>query len=136
MPFGLMNAPSTFQRLMDQLFRGLRFMRVYLDELVVLLKSLDEHLAHLTQVFCISRDNGLKLNIAKCGFAQSQTRLLGHIVSAQGIRVDTEIIRTIQQQLARPILRSCVAFLVLPAITAAIYPGLRRYLQHYMLRRP
>ena len=88
MPFGLMTAPSTFQRMMDELFRGLRFVRVYLDDVVVFSKSLGEHLAHLNEVFRIIRDNGLKLKIAKRSFAQSQTRLLGHIVSAQGIRID------------------------------------------------
>ena len=74
-----MNTPSTFHRLMDQLFRELRFVPVYIDELVVFWKSIDEHVAHLTEVFRIISENGRKLKISICSFAQSQIRLLGHI---------------------------------------------------------
>lgn len=95
MPFGLMNAPSTFQRMMDGIFRGLPFLRVYLDDVVVFSNSLSSHADHLLQVFGLIADNGLKLKIAKCAFAQSQTRLLGHVISGAGIKVDPEKITII-----------------------------------------
>lgn len=69
MPFGLMSAPSTFQRIMDQLVRDLRFVHVYLDDVVVFSKSVKEHVAHLIQVFRVIAESGLKLKIAKCSFA-------------------------------------------------------------------
>ena len=96
MPFGLMNAPSTFQRMMDQLFQGLSFARVYLDDVVVFSKSAEEHISHLLQVFKVIAMSGLKLKISKCSFAQSQTRLLGHIISREGVPVDLEKINVIR----------------------------------------
>lgn len=88
MPFGLMNAPSTFQRMMDYVFRDLLFVRVYLDDVVVFSDSMSSHVEHLFQVFEVMAKGGLKLKIEKCTFAQSQTKLLGHVVRAKGIAVD------------------------------------------------
>ena len=51
MPFRLMNAPSTFQRMMDTVFRGVPFVRVYLDEVLVFSESVEQDFRHLQQVF-------------------------------------------------------------------------------------
>ena len=123
MPFGLMNAPTTFERLVDQLFRGPRSLRVYLDDVVLFSKSLDEHLAHLTEVFRIIRDNRLKLKISRCSFAQSQTRLLGHIVSPQGIKVDPGKFRAVQWQLAPTNTTELRSFLGLAGYFRRFIPG-------------
>ena len=69
MPFGLMNAPSTFQRMIDGAFKDLPFIRVYLDDVVVFSESLDVHVDHLLQVFELIARSGLKLKLAKCSFA-------------------------------------------------------------------
>ncbi|CAF96161.1 unnamed protein product [Tetraodon nigroviridis] len=68
MPFGLKGAAQTFQRLMDSVLRGLTFVFVYLDDILVASPSADEHLTHLGQVFQRLADHGLIVNPAKCQF--------------------------------------------------------------------
>ena len=96
MPFGLMNAPSTFQRMMDTIFCGVPFVRVYLDDVVVFSKTLEEHLLHLQQVFDVIDDVGLKLKLSKCSCAQAKIKLLGHVVDKSGIAVDPGKIEVIR----------------------------------------
>ena len=97
MPFGLMNTPSTFQRMMDDVFRNLEFVRVYLDDVVVFSPNLATHLAHLRAVFEVLSHVGLKQKISKCSFAHSAVRLLGHIVNQEGLQVDPEKTAIIQE---------------------------------------
>jgi hypothetical protein len=80
MPFGLMNAAQTFQRLMDHLFRGLPFVFTYLDDHLIASRTLEEHMEHLAQFFQVLQDNGLVINPAKCHFAASSVKFLGHMV--------------------------------------------------------
>ena len=98
MPFGLMNAPSTFQRMMDQLFRELSFVSVYLDDVVVFSRTVKEHISQLEEVFKVIAASGLKLKVAKCSVAQSQMRLHGHIVSGDGVKVDPEKVSAIKRE--------------------------------------
>ena len=90
MPFGLSNAPATFQRLMDLLLAGLKWNTclVYLDDVIVVGSTFEEHLFRLREVFQRFRDAGLKLNPNKCSFCQTEVHFLGHIISARGIRTD------------------------------------------------
>jgi hypothetical protein len=90
MPFGLMNAGETFQREMDIAFIGERdkFVVIYLDDLIVFSNSDAEHLVHLRQTFEKCRKFGLSLNPKKSHFAMQEGKLLGHIVSKDGIKVD------------------------------------------------
>ena len=92
MPFGLCNAPATFQRLMDSILAGLhwRSCLVYIDDIVVIGKSFDEHLYNLQQVLERLRQAGLKLQPHKCKILQAQVTYLGHVVSAQGVSPDPE----------------------------------------------
>jgi len=87
MPFGLCNAPATFQREMDRIFFPLIgvFMFVYIDDLIIFSKSFDEHINDIIKVFAIISDNGLKVNFNKCHFFKQKVELLGHIISTQGI---------------------------------------------------
>ena len=75
MPFGLMNATSTFQRLMDGVFGDQPFVRVYLDDVAVFRKSLDAYVEQLLPKFELIALSWLKLKLSKCTFAQSQTKL-------------------------------------------------------------
>jgi cleavage and polyadenylation specificity factor subunit 1 len=86
MPFGLANAAQTFQRLMDRLFRQLGFVFTYLDDHLIASKSMEEHLLHLEQFFLVLQENGLTINPAKCVFAVSSLKFLGHMVDETGIR--------------------------------------------------
>jgi hypothetical protein len=90
MPFGLMNAGATFQRAMDIAFVGERdkFVVIYLDDLTVFSNSDAEHLVHLRQTFEKCRKFGLSLNPKKSHFSMQEGKLLGHIVSKDGIKVD------------------------------------------------
>ena len=72
MPFGLNNSGASFQRLMGHILRGLeyRFALIYIDDIVIFSKSIDEHLTHLEDVFRRLREASVKLNPKKCGFVK------------------------------------------------------------------
>ena len=80
MPFGLMNAPAIFQRAMNEVFRHLPFVRVYLDDLVIFSKNMAEHLGHLKKVSELLAKKHLKIKLKNCAFAQIAVRLLGHAI--------------------------------------------------------
>ena len=90
MPFGLCNAPATFQRLMDLVLAGLQWSHclVYLDNVIVIGRSFTEHLQNLQAVFKRLRQAGLKLKPSKCSLLQQEVQYLGHIVNREGISVD------------------------------------------------
>ena len=89
MPFGLCNAPATFQRLMDMVLKGLLWQSclVYIDDVIIVGKTFEQHLSNLAQVF---GRLGLKLQPYKCHLLQSEVRFLGHVVSTQGVSPDPE----------------------------------------------
>ncbi len=68
MPFGLVNAPATFQRLMNNVLRDYlrKFCLVYLDDIIIYSKSLKDHKRHVRKVLQVIRSAGLKLKLAKC----------------------------------------------------------------------
>ncbi|XP_078264112.1 uncharacterized protein LOC144598103 [Rhinoraja longicauda] len=84
MPFGLKNAAQSFQRLMNGVCRGLDFLFVYLDDILVASRSRQEHCAHLRQLFQRLSEHGLAINLAKCRFGVATIDFLGHRVSSQG----------------------------------------------------
>lgn len=90
MPFGLCNAPATFQRLMDMVLAGIKWKNclVYLDDIIVIGKTFREHLANLKEVFQRLREAGLRLKPNKCHFCSPQVEFLGHIVSRDGVHTD------------------------------------------------
>lgn len=88
LPFGLCNAPSTFQRLMQHVVGDLRYCLCYLDDIIVFSSTPQEHLAHLEQVFTRLRSANLKIKIQKCRFFSSKVLYLGHEVAADGIHTD------------------------------------------------
>ncbi|KAI3742689.1 hypothetical protein L1987_60382 [Smallanthus sonchifolius] len=99
MPFGLTNAPSTFQRLMNDVFRPFlqRFILVFFDDILIYSKSWEDHLHHITLTLQLLLDNKLVAKLSKCIFGQSQVAYLGHVISSHGVAVDPEKISTIQQ---------------------------------------
>ena len=86
MPFGLRNAAQTFQRFMDSVCRGLDFIFVYQDDILVASCSPEEHHKHLRQLFQRLSDNGLVINPAKCVFGKPEVSFLSNTISADGIR--------------------------------------------------
>lgn len=89
MPFGLVSAPSTFQRVMIDLLRHLSFVKVYLDDIPIHSKSHEEHLSHLQEVLDILRKNNAEVNFEKSVFCSDRVKYLGHIITSKGIMSDT-----------------------------------------------
>jgi hypothetical protein len=87
LPFGLCNAPATFQRLMNDIFHPYltRFLQVYLDDLLIYSKSIPEHMQHLRIVLSVLRDHKLYIKPSKCEFGRTSIPFLGFIVSRGGI---------------------------------------------------
>ena len=87
MPFGLVNAPATFQRAMSVALRGCeQFTAIYLDDILIFSDCLEEHYEHLRQVFeCLQRQR-YHVRLTKCSFAQTEVPFLGHTLTQDGIR--------------------------------------------------
>ena len=92
MPFGLYNAPATFERLMDRVLCGMRWSRclVYLDDVISFGKSVPEALMRLEEVLARLSDFGLQLKAKNCTFMQTEVAFLGHIVGRTGLASDPE----------------------------------------------
>jgi hypothetical protein len=92
MPFGLTNAPTTFQCLMNSIFVAFmrKFILVFMDDILIYSRTLEEHIQHLTQVLHILRQHQLFIKFKKCAFAQHQIDYLGHIISDKGVATDLE----------------------------------------------
>ena len=92
MPFGVTNAPAVFQRLMQRVLADLQsdisntFVSVYLDDVIVFSRSLDEHMEHLRAVFDWLRRAGLMLNPSKCKLMCNEVEYLGHVVTKNGLK--------------------------------------------------
>ncbi|CAG9137900.1 unnamed protein product [Plutella xylostella] len=91
MPFGLRNAPATFQRLIDRFKISLDVkMLAYLDDLIVFSATFEAHLTDLQDVFNRMKDFNLTANERKCRFCCSSVKYLGHYITPHGLAVDPE----------------------------------------------
>jgi len=101
MPFGLCNAPGTFQREMNRIFFPLigKCMFIYIDDLIIFSPTFEQHIEDLKKVFDILKDNGLKINLDKCDFFKESVELLGHTVSIEGISPINKKIEIIREWL-------------------------------------
>lgn len=110
MPQGITGAPATFQRLMEKAVVDMNLLQclVYLDDLIVFGKTLEEHEERLLKVLERLEECGLKVSIDKCQFCQPQVKYVGHIVSESGIATDRAGLTTYRHMSA-----VCVVLMVL-----------------------
>ncbi|KAD2804662.1 hypothetical protein E3N88_38039 [Mikania micrantha] len=97
MPFGLMNAPATFQAVMNDVFRPLLRTKVviFFDDILVYSSSWTNHMADLRLVFSILLKHHFMVNKTKCSFGQPSVEYLGHIIDAQGVSMDPKKIEVV-----------------------------------------
>ena len=90
MPFDLTNAPSTFQALMNEVFRPhlRKFVLVFFDDILVYSKGLEEHVIHLKAVLQILATHRLYAKMSKCVFVTNEVEYLGHIISGKGVKTN------------------------------------------------
>ena len=113
MPFGLCNAPGTFQRLMERIFgdQSLQSLLLYLDDIVIFSTTFTQHLQRLDLVLGRLRHHQLKLKLSKCCFFQAEVQYLGHVVSAAGVATDPGKIRAVAEWPTPRTLKELRAFL-------------------------
>ncbi|KRZ03458.1 Transposon Ty3-G Gag-Pol polyprotein [Trichinella pseudospiralis] len=128
MPFGLCNAPATFQRLMETSLRGLVGSKclVYLDDVIVFGRTAEEHTARLQEVLDRLRKVGLKVKPEKCQLMKRKVAYLGHIISEKGIATDPS--KTSGKGVASAILRVRVEAV---SGISFILPEVRQRLREY-----
>ena len=102
MPFGLKNAPATFQRMIDNAFRGLvgKECFVYIDDIVIFGKTLEEHNKNLVKVLQTIKELNLKLEPSKCEFLRPELESLGHLITADRVKPNpakTEAVKNFKQ---------------------------------------
>ena len=95
--FGLKNAPSEFSRIMYQILGDLSYIEIYIDDIFVHSKSIEEHFDHLKVLFNRFKSANLKLNPEKCEFCKSSIQVLGHIISKDVISMDPAKIEKIKE---------------------------------------
>ena len=99
MPFGLTNAPAVFQRFIDHILSEFiyKFVVVYLDDILIYSKSLDEHRTHVAQVLKVLQENYLVVKLEKCIFHVPEIEFLGHIVSGTYVKTDPKKIKAVKE---------------------------------------
>jgi hypothetical protein len=105
MPFGLSNAPATFQALMNDVLHPFlrRFVLVFFDDILIYNTSWSEHLQHVGLVFTALRAHGLFLKRSKCSFGTPSVAYLDHVISTDGVAMDSDKVAAVASW---PLLRS------------------------------
>jgi hypothetical protein len=98
MPFGLMNAASTFMRLMNNVLKDFigKFLIMYLDDILIFSKTKKEHLRHLTLVMSRLQEEKLLINLKKSYFMKKELIYLGFMISSNKLKMDPEKVKEIK----------------------------------------
>lgn len=99
MPFGLKNAPATFQRMMNEVLREYinKCCVVYLDDILIFSTSLQEHLVAIRKIFEKLAEHNLKIQVDKCSFLKKETEYLGHVLTSEGMKPNPNKTKCIQE---------------------------------------
>lgn len=97
MPFGITNAPASFQALMNHLFHPFlsRVVIIFFDDILIYSPTLDDHVVHLITIFQVLRDQKLYLKNSKCTFVTSRVEYLAHFISHEGVSTDPSKIQAV-----------------------------------------
>lgn len=98
LPFGLKNAPSIFQRALDDILREFigRCCYVYIDDIIIFSKSENEHFEHIGNIFKTLEEANMKVQLDKCNFFKKEVEFLGYIITPLGIKTNPEKVRAIE----------------------------------------
>ena len=98
MPFGLKNAPAEFSRIMHQVLGNRSYVEIYLDDITIHSKTLEEHFEHISQVAKALKEANLRIKPSKCKWFASKLNILGHVVSGEGVAMETGKIKAISER--------------------------------------
>ena len=129
MHFGLKNAEQTFQRLMDRISKGLPFVFIYLDHILVASRGRGLHLKHLRVVLELLVQNGLVINLDKCSFALPEIDYLDHKITATGIIPLRRHVDSLLQMPPPQDVRSLQRFLGMVNFYRRFLPGIAKILR-------
>ena len=112
LPFGLTIAPSTFMKVINGIFSKYSdFVLVYIDNILIFSKTKEEHLQHLKTVLQLLRKHQLYAKLSKCNFLQTEVNFLGHVASAEGVKVDPAKVEAVTKWTAPTYRRQLQSFL-------------------------
>ncbi|XP_050315786.1 retrovirus-related Pol polyprotein from transposon 17.6 isoform X1 [Anthonomus grandis grandis] len=97
MPFGLKNAPSTFQRVMNEIFKHVigKICFIYMDDILVFSNTIEEHLKNLEIIFEVLRNHNLKIESDKCNYLTNEVVFIGHLLTPDGIKPNPDKVKSI-----------------------------------------
>jgi len=98
LPFGVMNGPAIFCSVMQNIFGDVEFVKVYIDDITISSKSVEEHLEHIEIVLKRLKEFNLKINPDKCKWFATEIKVLGHIVDRFGIKMDPDKVEAIKNR--------------------------------------
>ena len=99
-PFGVTNMPAVFSRMMNKVFAGMLWVHVlnYLDDILCMSSTVEEHVGHLEEVFSRLKAAGIKLKGKKCSFFMKEVQYLGHCIFDEGIKVDPAKVEAVRNK--------------------------------------
>lgn len=128
MNFGLRNASQTFKRLMDEIVRGLDFVFVYIDDILVASSDEEMHIIHIRKVFERLKEHGINIKASKCQFGVTTLDFLGHSITKDGIQPALSRIQAINNLVSPNSIKRIQQFVGMINFYHRFLPKLAKYL--------